>query len=91
MSERNRLRGVAETAEAEIKRLEDDVGRRLIHAPVSGRLGEVANVRVGSVREMCGNWVQDQPKPAYSLASELQCFQDVLGSAGMVSRLTFRS
>ncbi len=49
MSEANRLRGLEKTTEAEIKRLEDDVDRRLIRAPVSGRLGEVANVRVGSV------------------------------------------
>jgi multidrug resistance efflux pump len=49
MSELNRLRGVTATSEAEIRRLEDEVERRLIRAPVSGRLGEVANVRVGSV------------------------------------------
>jgi multidrug resistance efflux pump len=49
MSELNRLRGVTATSEAEIRRLEDEVDRRLIRAPVSGRLGEVANVRVGSV------------------------------------------
>lgn len=49
ISELNRLRGLAETTDAEIKRLEDDVDRRLIRAPISGRLGEVANVRVGSV------------------------------------------
>jgi len=49
MSELNRLRGLEQTTEGEIKRLEDDVDRRLIRAPVSGRLGEVANVRVGSV------------------------------------------
>jgi len=49
MSELNRLRGVTATSEAEIRRLEDEEERRLIRAPVSGRLGEVANVRVGSV------------------------------------------
>ena len=47
--EMNRLRGVQATTEASIKRLEDEVDRRLIRAPVNGRLGEVANVRVGSV------------------------------------------
>jgi len=49
MSEVNRLRGLQATTGAEIKRLEDDVDRRLIRAPVTGRLGEVANLRVGSV------------------------------------------
>lgn len=49
MSELNRLRGVEKTTEEEIKRLADDVERRLIRAPVSGSLGEVANVSVGSV------------------------------------------
>lgn len=49
LSELNRLRGVSATSEAEIRRLEDEVERRMIRAPVSGRLGEVANVRVGSV------------------------------------------
>ena len=48
-SEVNRLRGLQATTGAEIKRLEDDVDRRLIRAPVAGRLGEVANLRVGSV------------------------------------------
>jgi multidrug resistance efflux pump len=49
MSELNRLRAMSATTGAEIKRLEDEVERRMIRAPVSGRLGEVANVRVGSV------------------------------------------
>lgn len=48
-SEANRLRGVEATTQASIQRLEDEVDRRLIRAPVDGRLGEVANVRVGSV------------------------------------------
>jgi membrane fusion protein (multidrug efflux system) len=48
-SERNRLSGLAAVTDAAIKRLEDEVDRRLIRAPVSGRLGEVASVRVGSV------------------------------------------
>lgn len=48
-SEANRLRGVEATTQASIGRLEDEVDRRLIRAPVEGRLGEVANVRVGSV------------------------------------------
>jgi multidrug resistance efflux pump len=48
-SEVNRLRGVEATSRASIQRLEDEVDRRSIRAPVNGRLGEVANVRVGSV------------------------------------------
>ena len=48
-SEVNHLRGLERTTAAGIKRLEDEVDRRLIRAPVSGRLGEVARVRVGSV------------------------------------------
>jgi len=40
---------VEATTQASIKRLEDEVDRRLIRAPINGRLGEVANVRVGSV------------------------------------------
>jgi multidrug resistance efflux pump len=48
-SEINRLRGLEATTEASINRLEDEVDRRLIRAPVNGTLGEVANVRVGSV------------------------------------------
>jgi multidrug resistance efflux pump len=48
-SEANRLRGVEATTQTSIERLEDEVDRRLIRAPVDGRLGEVANVRVGSV------------------------------------------
>jgi membrane fusion protein (multidrug efflux system) len=48
-SELNRLRGLEEITGAEIHRLEDDVERRLIRSPLSGRLGEIANVRVGSV------------------------------------------
>ena len=49
MSEVNRLRGLQATTSAEIMRLEDEVDRRLIRAPVGGSLGEVANLRVGSV------------------------------------------
>jgi membrane fusion protein (multidrug efflux system) len=48
-SEVNRLRGSEATTQAGIQRLEDEVDRRLIRAPINGRLGEVANVRVGSV------------------------------------------
>ena len=44
-SEVNRLRGGEATTQASIKRLEDEVDRRLIRAPINGRLGEVANVR----------------------------------------------
>jgi multidrug resistance efflux pump len=49
MSEANRLRGLERTTQAEIQRLENDVDRRQIQAPINGTLGDVANVRVGSV------------------------------------------
>ncbi|PYV73275.1 MAG: HlyD family secretion protein [Acidobacteria bacterium] len=43
------LKGQRATAGAEIERLQGEVSRRSIRAPVDGRLGEVANLRVGSV------------------------------------------
>lgn len=43
------IEGEKGTAAAEIERLEGEVVRRSIRAPVDGRLGEVASVRVGSV------------------------------------------
>jgi membrane fusion protein (multidrug efflux system) len=43
------LEGQRATAAAEIERLQGEVSRRSIRAPVDGRLGEVANLRVGSV------------------------------------------
>jgi len=48
-SEVNRLRGLQATTGAEVKRLEEEVERRLIRAPVTGRLGEVASLRAGSI------------------------------------------
>lgn len=48
-SEINRLRGLEATTAAEVTRLEQEVDRRMVRAPVSGRLGEVANLRVGKV------------------------------------------
>lgn len=48
-SEVNRLRGQKATTQAETKRLENEVDRRLIRAPVTGNLGEVATLRIGSV------------------------------------------
>jgi multidrug resistance efflux pump len=48
-SELNRLRGLQATTAAEIQRLQGEADRRLIRAPVSGRLGEVANLRIGTV------------------------------------------
>jgi multidrug resistance efflux pump len=48
-SEVSRLQGQKATTQAETMRLEDEVDRRLIRAPVSGKLGEVANLRIGSV------------------------------------------
>ena len=43
------LEGQTATAAAEIERLEGEVKRRSIRSPVDGKLGEVANLRVGSV------------------------------------------
>jgi multidrug resistance efflux pump len=48
-SEVNRLQGQKVTTQAETKRLQNEVDLRLIRAPVSGTLGEVANLRIGSV------------------------------------------
>lgn len=50
-SEVARLEGEIATGVATIRRLEHEVERRSIRAPVSGRLGELANLRVGSVVE----------------------------------------
>jgi multidrug resistance efflux pump len=47
--ELNKLRGDRATAGVTIKRLEDEVGRRWIRAPIDGKLGEVAPLRVGAV------------------------------------------
>lgn len=44
-----RLEGQATTTSATIKRLEHEGEKRYIRAPVAGRLGEVANLRPGSV------------------------------------------
>ncbi len=49
MGELNKLRGDQATAGVTIKRLEDEVGRRWIRAPIDGKLGEVAPLRVGAV------------------------------------------
>jgi multidrug resistance efflux pump len=43
------IEGQKATTAAEIERLEGEVSRRSIRAPVDGRLGEVAGLRVGSV------------------------------------------
>jgi multidrug resistance efflux pump len=48
-SDVERLQGEKETVAAGVNRLEDEVDRRLIRAPVSGTLGEVANIGIGSV------------------------------------------
>jgi multidrug resistance efflux pump len=48
-SDVNRLKGEKETVAAGVSRLEDEVDRRLIRAPVSGTLGEVAGIGIGSV------------------------------------------
>jgi multidrug resistance efflux pump len=48
-SEVNRLQGQEATTAAEVNRLEDEVERRLIRAPVGGKLGEIAGLRIGSV------------------------------------------
>jgi multidrug resistance efflux pump len=47
--ELNKLRGEKATAAVTIQRLEAEVGRRWIRAPIDGRLGEVAPLRVGTV------------------------------------------
>jgi multidrug resistance efflux pump len=47
--ELNKLRGDQATSGVTIQRLEDEVGRRLIRAPIDGKLGEVAPLRVGGV------------------------------------------
>lgn len=43
------LEGAAATSAAAARRLQEEIGRRVIRAPASGRLGEVAKVRPGSV------------------------------------------
>ncbi len=43
------LQGVADTSAAAALRLDEEIQRRQIRAPVAGRLGEVAKVRPGSV------------------------------------------
>lgn len=47
--ERARLRGELATVRATIGRLEHELGRHLIKAPVTGRLGGVTSLRVGAV------------------------------------------
>jgi multidrug resistance efflux pump len=49
MGELNKLRGDKATAGVTIQGLEEEVGRRWIRAPIDGRLGEVAPLRVGTV------------------------------------------
>jgi multidrug resistance efflux pump len=48
-SELHRLRGDQATAGVTLQRLEEEVDRRYIRAPVDGKLGEVAPLRVGAV------------------------------------------
>ena len=48
-AEITKVEGQASTAQAAIKRLEHEIERRTIRAPVSGRVGEVSALRVGSV------------------------------------------
>jgi len=48
-SELNKLRGERETAGVTMQRLEEEVDRRWIRAPIDGRLGEVAPLRIGEV------------------------------------------
>jgi multidrug resistance efflux pump len=48
---RSRLEGEAATAAAAVKRLEYEVERRLIRAPIDGRIAEAADLRVGAVVE----------------------------------------
>jgi len=48
-SELNKLRGDQATAGVTLQRLEEEVDRRYIRAPIDGRLGEVAPLRIGAV------------------------------------------
>ena len=48
-SELNKLRGDRATAGVTIQRLEQEVDRRWIRAPIDGKLGEVAPLRIGAV------------------------------------------
>jgi membrane fusion protein (multidrug efflux system) len=48
-SELNKLRGDQATAGVTIQRLEEEVDRRWIRAPIDGKLGEVAPLRIGAV------------------------------------------
>lgn len=45
----SRLQGEEQTSAATIERLKYEIERRLVRAPITGRLGEVANIRIGSV------------------------------------------
>jgi len=44
-----RIEGQMSTGRATLKRMEHEVGMRQIQAPISGRVGEVADLRVGAV------------------------------------------
>ena len=48
-SKLNKLRGERATAGVTIQRLEEEVDRRWIRAPIDGKLGEVAPLRIGAV------------------------------------------
>lgn len=48
-SEASRLEGQLATSAATIRRLEHEIDKRRIRAPTAGRLGEVANLRIGAV------------------------------------------
>lgn len=48
-SELTRLEGLIDTGSATLRRLEYEIDRRTIRAPITGRLGEVAMVRAGGV------------------------------------------
>lgn len=48
---RSRLEGEAATAAAAVKRLDYEVERRVIRAPVAGRIAEAAELRLGAVVE----------------------------------------
>ena len=48
-SELNKLRGDRATAGVTLQRLEEEVDRRWIRAPVDGKLGEVAPLRIGMI------------------------------------------
>jgi membrane fusion protein (multidrug efflux system) len=75
--EMNSLRGSIETEAATVERLEQETERRRIRAPVDGRLGEIADLRVGS-------FISEGDKVATVVpAGELRIIADFLPAAAL--------